>query len=383
MNIEEKFLISLCSAYLSGKSASLPAGADLQAFFSLAARHSLLGVAQCVSSRQSLGDGKFRKALRECFYECVYMHELQSKALSELEALFGANNIKYILFKGAVLKGLYPVPESRTMSDIDLLIAPEDAKKVGALLTENGYTCTQGGGEVRKYSQGKIILEVHSRLIGEFGTAFDGAYENAVFDGFRGVLEPSFHLAYLIAHTAHHFKFYGAGVRLILDLAVLQSGENIDIDRTFGILKEAGLEKFGRLLLSICKKWFDVGTAYTDDTEKCEGFIMSCGVLGSFENAPSVLTRRELESGKSAGRLTSSLRLAFPSYNRLRKLPYIDFIDGRPWLTPYAWAYRFYYQIKNKRDFSKFALSQLGSRQSIEKAEEQLEFFKEIGLYND
>jgi hypothetical protein len=45
---------------------------------------------------------------------------------------------------------------------------------------------------------------------------FCNAFDYAVFDGFEGTFDNNFHFAYLIAHTAHHFKFYGAGIKLIL-----------------------------------------------------------------------------------------------------------------------------------------------------------------------
>lgn len=67
---------------------------------------------------------------------------------------------------------------------------------------------------------------MHTKIISEFGdNAFNDAFENSVFDGCKGELNNDYHFAYLIAHIAHHFKFYGAGLKLILDLAVMLKKE--------------------------------------------------------------------------------------------------------------------------------------------------------------
>ena len=49
--------------------------------------------------------------------------------LKEVKTLLKASEVPYIVFKGAVLKQSYPVPESRVMGDIDILIKECDRNK--------------------------------------------------------------------------------------------------------------------------------------------------------------------------------------------------------------------------------------------------------------
>lgn len=385
MNKEEKLLISLCRAYLYGTNIKIEQDTDFTYLFRLARHHNLLGLLYCVINANSTADSvpdAFLKELKNSFLDYMFIAQRQSLALDELDEAMSNAGVKYIIFKGAVLRELYPVSESRAMGDIDFLIKKEDIACASKALKNAGFVCTADNGAVHDYRKNDVLLEMHNIMLEDYGEkAFADAFENAEFNGAKGVLYPSYHLAYLIAHTAHHFKYYGAGIKLILDLAVLQNNFEIDYDEMFSLLDKINLRKFAEIILSVCNKWFDSGRSYTQSTEAVEAYITNAGAFGSLlDNKSVVLTRRDLEEGKNASALLTSLRLAFPSYEKLRRLKYISFIDGRPWLTPVAWGYRFIYTAKNRRSFTKKAVSSLGEKQTIIEAEKQLSFFEEIGL---
>jgi hypothetical protein len=264
------------------------------------------------------------------------------------------------------------------MSDIDIVIRQEDRDGVKAALTKAGFDCVRQNGPVYNYVRKGVMTEVHTKLIsdydvGEFCVPFEHAAD--------GRLDDSYHLAYLIAHAAHHFRFYGAGIKLVLDMAVLQQKGEVDIDSVMAYLADAGLESFGRVILTVCYRWFGIGRDYGADTAQTEEYLCRNGAFGrENEHTGAVLARRELEKGGSTSPLLMKLKLAFPPYSKLKNIDYIRFIDGRPWLVPYAWAYRFAYNYKNKKDFMKRAVNQLGDENTAAQAEKELEFFKEIGL---
>ena len=115
------------------------------------------------------------------------------------------------------------MPESRAMGDIDILIKECDRNKVKKLLTSNGFDCIKQNGPVYNYVKNNVLFEIHTKLINHYDEEpFCNAFDYAVFDGFEGTFDNNFHFAYLIAHTAHHFKFYGAGIKLIVDQALSQ-----------------------------------------------------------------------------------------------------------------------------------------------------------------
>lgn len=385
MKKEEKFLIAICKAYLTGDDMDIPQDISWNELYKLIRHHNLLGISYCVlntSKQKNNIPSSFMTAVENKFFDLVYLYQCQTNCIDEINDLLTASQMRYILFKGAELRYYYPVPESRAMGDIDLLIDRENRDKAKKLLKTAGFACLEQNGPVYKYSRDNVLLEVHTRIISEFGDdAFNDAFENAEFDGYKGTLNDNYHMAYLISHIAHHFKFYGAGIRHVLDLAVFQQKKDIDIDKVMEILKPIGLDTFGRVILSVCCEWFGIGSKFVDDTEKTQQYLCKCGVFGSMnENKGAIVTRKELEkSGKSSAFMVK-LRLAFPPYERLKNIDYIRFIDGRPWLTPYAWVYRFFYNLKHRKSFMTTTIKEIDDDKTQELAKQELEYFEEIGL---
>ncbi len=385
MKREEKLLIEICRAYLNECDISASGEIDWKELFRIAKHHNLLGVCCCVlnkSKYRELIPQEFLNSVKDKFFDYVYLYECQKNCLEEVRNILSASQTPHILFKGAVLRNLYPVPESRSMGDIDLLIDRKDRDKVRSSLKKAGFTCTEQNGPVYNYKKGNVLLEVHTRIISEFGdSAFNNPFENAVFDGYTGTLNSDYHLAYLIAHTAHHFRFYGAGIRHVLDLAVIQKKQEIDINRVLSILKDIKLDKFAGVILSVCSEWFGIGTKFVDDTSRTQQYLCSCGAFGSLqENIGAIAARKELEADRNISPFRLKLRLAFPPYKKLKNINYIRFIDGRPWLTPYAWCYRILYNLKNRKKFMTKALNEIDNKNTQELARQELAYFEEIGL---
>lgn len=382
MNREEKLLLSLCTSYLNDSQPDIEE-IDWKRFYELARAHNLIGICHCVFSKnRELPVPKYvRQLFTDKFFDLVYIYECQSAALKDIESSLTAAEIRYILFKGSVLRELYPVPESRSMGDIDILIRESDRSKAKAVLENAGFDCYAPNGTVREFKKNNIILEVHTKIISEFGDeAFRDAFENAVFNGFKGELYDDYHFAYLIAHIAHHFKFYGAGLKLILDLAVMLNKRSIDLNKVLSILKEVRLDIFAKEILTVCFHWFGVGYDYGNETARTEAYLLKCGAFGDLqENKAAIVVRKDLEAGKKYSPFITKLRLAFPPYSRLKNIPYIRFIEGRPWLTPYAWIYRFFYNLKHKKQFLKETVEKIDENSSA-LAKKELKYFEEIGL---
>lgn len=97
---------------------------------------------------------------------------MQMQIFGEIKALLAKNGIKFVPFKGAVLRELYPDPEARTMGDIDLLIEKGRQKQVKVLLCANGFENTVCGSGEWVYTKGGVITEIHTSLInGKIGNS--------------------------------------------------------------------------------------------------------------------------------------------------------------------------------------------------------------------
>ena len=390
MDKEQKYLIELSRAYLDEKRISLKGDIDYKRLYSLAREHNLCGVLYCAVKNAESNDvieKELFNRLENTFFDLVYTSNMQVQTLGEVKALLSQAQIRFVLFKGAVLRNLFPVAESRSMGDTDLLIDKENRNKVKELLTANGFICKSSNGPVWDYEKNGVLFEIHtSALNGKAGSGdvkehFENAIERAVFNGYEGVFPDEYHFEYLIAHIAHHFCFYGAGIKLVLDLAAVLKKCNVNLDRVLLNLSECELSDFARVILSVCFKWYGVGRDFGISTQKTEDFLACHGAFGnSNRSTAAVLERRAIEENASSGKISSKMRLLFPSYEKMKEIPYIKFIEDRPYLTPLAWAYRLFYNIKNRKDFMKTAVSELGSDNARAQAADEYDYFKEIGL---
>lgn len=387
---EELYLIKICSAYLDRLAIHLEESVDYSRLFSVSREHNLLAIVYSViktaDNKDIIPDDIYKK-FEDAFFETIIRYDAQSAVKEKLDSILCENKIKHIFFKGAEIREYYPVPEVRAMGDIDILIQPEQRDTVRSLLTSNKFEVKNENGPVYDYVKDGVLIEMHTNLVnGRVGNScadkyFKNAMEKAEYDGYRGSFDADYHFAYLITHIAHHFWFYGAGIKLILDLAVMQKHFEIDHIVVMEHMQKLGLEQFARVILTVCQKWFGIGIDYGADTQVTEKFITYFGAFGnSKRNNASIVQRKELEEGKHTSPFATRLRLLFPSYSKIKDIPYIKFINGRPYLLPLAWIYRIVYNIRYRRTFVMEVNSSIGSDITNTMAQKELAYFEEIGL---
>ena len=230
MNKTKEYLITLMRAYLNGEETVPRSDIDYGELFALSAAHNLSAVIFC-PIKNSADTSAVPKAIwdkfSDSFLDAVFRHEIQSTLTEKIGELFTANGIPHCFFKGVSLSKLYPVPETRVMGDIDVIIAPEYRQRAQKLLIDDGARLTAPNGYVQEYMYGGTKTELHTKIISDkFGchnldNAFSDVFDNICYNGCVGKMDDDYHFAYLIAHIAHHFWFYGAGAKMILDLAVM------------------------------------------------------------------------------------------------------------------------------------------------------------------
>lgn len=390
MNNEHRYLIELTREYLNNSKIVLKENINYNILFSIALKHNLLSVVYCAISNaenKQIINQDLLNVVAQKFYNIIYIGNLQSQIAEQLKEILNDAKVRFVLFKGAEIKNLYPTPESRTMGDIDVLIDEKNRRVADKALINAGFKCTDSNGPVWNYKKDRVLVEVHTQLLNEsidlkkVADGFNNAINNAVYNGFEGHFDDTYHFEYLMAHTAHHFRFYGAGIKLVLDLAIMLKYGKTDLNKAMQNLKQIGLDKFAKEIISVCFMWYGLGIQYNKDVSKTEEFLVLYGAFGGTgRDNSAVITRKNIESGKSTSPFIMKMRLAFPSYDKLKNIPYIKFINGRPWLTPYAWIYRFYYNLKNKKYFMVRTAKGLGNKESLDAAASEYNYFKEIGL---
>lgn len=291
MNNEQNCMLACLRAYFNNEKPNTELTADWDKLYSLSMAHNLAPIVfSVIKDNYSLKENKTAyEGFKDAFYDAIVNYDMQKTLINEIDSLLTANEIEHIFFKGAQLKEYFPAPELRLMSDIDVLIRLDDRPKAKQLFVNNGFELTEDNGPVYNYRKNNLTLECHTKIVsGKVGNAdaetyFEDAINHASFDGFCGTLNNEYNLMYLLTHIAHHFWFYGAGVKMILDLAVFIKHFSPDLDGVVEKMDDLNLKRFSQIIFSVCCDWFGVGKKYTDDTVSTKEFLLGYGAFGNIK----------------------------------------------------------------------------------------------------
>ncbi len=363
MQKEKEFFIQVLADYLNKRKTAVPDHLNWHVLEETGRNHKLSGVIyhQCkntIAGADLPAEVKTKWKKRYLFNFFLYARRLA--LLKQIDAEFQKENIPYLVFKGTEVAGFYPVPAQRTMGDSDLLVHEEDKQRAGETLARMGFEVEAGGPIEWRASKDEMEIELHHRLLYNKSVELkplqdwgDTAWDHVVVqkDKARRRLELTYHLVYVLLHLRKHFLHTGVGFRQFMDVAVLASQPEIDWQQARLWLKELNLEKFSQVCFAFCKRWFsvEIPTAetelqedfYNDAAEKMfDGGVFGQGDRGYKEN----LIFNEVRYAKSSGTFSIIKRFFLP-YNVLRGFSYCKFLDGRPYLLPVAWCWRFIHVI--------------------------------------
>lgn len=269
----------------------------------------------------------------------------QLRAVNRLFQLFEENEIEYLPVKGCVLKNLYPQPDLRIMADADILIRPEQHKRLRPLMEDQGFRFEGENDHVFEWRSEELFVELHKSLVPpsdpEYFSYYGDIWTRArKGEDFRWELSPEDTFVFLLTHFARHYRSSGIGCQHVLDLWVYKrSVPDLDYSRIKRELRKLRLEEFYENTMCLLDVWFE-GKTGDEITELMTAFIFSGGRWGSME-AELLLkeVRRSEKSGAVRGAgITSFLGALFPgrrdlTYNYPILLKY-------PYLLPVFWIVR-------------------------------------------
>ena len=136
---------------------------DIDKIFDLAVKNNVCGILYYQLKDSALDNSFMNNLHRHFLFSCSDSIK-KEKASAEISNILNENKIDHIFFKGTCIKNLYPVPEMRTMGDIDILIRPEDNIKVKKLLIENDYIFlpSESYAKVNNYKKNNVVFEIHT-----------------------------------------------------------------------------------------------------------------------------------------------------------------------------------------------------------------------------
>ena len=381
MTAEREYMLRCLSDFCNGKmTQDLPKELDPAMLYQIAENHSLDGILYYQSESLKMAEARFRESLLSHVFLSVNRRDI----LNEIVSRFHKEGIDLICMKGSVFRDYYPVPELRSMGDIDIIIKPKDREKTDRIMADIGFEHFIDNHSVWTYWIWKFRVEIHDHMFYEnlanridyrsyFDRIWDHCHRAPVF-GIESenlfVPDEEFHFLYLMAHTAKHIINSGSGFRAYLDMALMNKiCTEMDWNRVRRELEHLELLDFTKSCMSLCEAWFDTEMPLSD--KKTNQLFIDEITAKTFEDGAFGYSNENNRSANAAkllkrfhgpyiiGAVKRILRILFPSYDNLQLNSRYSFVDGRPWLVPAAWIYRWVYCILRKRKHSVELLTEL------------------------
>lgn len=243
--------------------------------------------------------------------------------------------VPFILQKGAVLRELYPEAWMRTSSDIDVLVPREMLSlAVDAFKGADGFKLSDTApGSAAAYAASGVRIEIHTLLEGdkEDCSLTDSVWRDSRCDGgCERFMSAEHFYFYHVAHMAEHMRHGGCGIRPFIDLYLLNAKLGYEREMVEQLLREYGLDRFEKAADELSRAWM-LGTDAPEHNTLCE-YVLTGGVYGSIEQGIAVSRR----AGRSKiGYVFYRIFMPYDELKRRHKA-----LDGRPWLTPVFWVWR-------------------------------------------
>lgn len=296
-----------------------------------------------------------KSSMKQVIMQSTILSLTQVGCIRELEERFEKEGIYHQILKGSVIKKLYPSPEMREMSDIDVMIYDENMNRAKRVVEDMGFTLLCSIKHHDIYVKAPLLtIELHYELFNkDVGKNQYDYFHNQKHarrkEGKKYALQFSTEdfYVYLIVHMAKHFYEAGCGIRNVIDIYYYRrlyetTWDERDITDK---LEECGVSVFEKRFHTLAKVWLG-GEKIDKFSEDLFEYLIECGIYGKGENGVwgQIATLNQTPSIKNKSH--AILWYYFPPTSYMQK----DY----PWLKKYpyllivAWGIRAINGLFNK-----------------------------------
>ena len=293
---------------------------------------------------------------------------------------FEEKKISYMLLKGFIMKDYYPLPEMRTMCDVDILVKPEELALIETIMTERGYTNLklERDDEVTYQKKPLFSYEMHVQMVSNSHTKIYDYYG----DGWRFAKKESDYgykmsdedfFVFLIAHFAKHYRAAGVGVRPVIDIWLYLKKFKAKLDWLYidAELDKLEMKAFAYNLLKLSDYWFE-NALCEDRIKDMSSYVLMSGIYGNVINNGRTKTMR---NEQKASPITKYFNAVFLGYKSMADM--FPNIKKCPPLIIYYWIKRLVVKIF---DGSGTRYIEIQRETGAEKAQKTQQHFDDIGL---
>ena len=376
---EKNFIELLRSAIQPGRVPTL-VEPDYAQLLSLGEKHAVSSLFYPALKRVLPFQDPLLRELKKRSFSAATRESLQAKELEQILSAFEEAEISILPLKGCVIKYLYPNPELRFMSDIDLLIPSSRQGSARQIMESLGHSYRKvDAGDTDVYvSPTGMNYEIHLTLEGEGFNETSSAFSGRLLElshpkeGFSFVRELPVeeHFTYLLCHFVKHFIYGGIGIRQLIDVHICEKKWKLDPEKLDPLLEQLDLSAFRQKLKQLCEHWFEDSPG-DEASEALGAYILTSGVFGTEEQRA---TDRILINGKGSKYFWSRL---FPPFKTMAD--YFPILRKLPFLLPFMWIWRALRAVLFRRSKLSSELSAIGNTND-QALQDRLAFYNDCGL---
>lgn len=393
----ESNLISLLACSLFGAAYAEPKETNRDLIFEEAEKQAVFPIVyQCLAEHSGQpADPKWTMRFQRHIannIHVIYQHYQAHKLITEA-------GIPYTVIKGCASGAYYPVPELRTMGDVDLYVGKSSMEAVRRLLTEEGFAVSGlTHSHHWTFTRNQEVYEVHwlpSGVPAEdrlgIRERFDDLLEKrrliSTDQGELYLPDVFHHGLILLLHTANHLSAGGIGLRHLMDWLVFVSGmtEQEFCDIFEAALTQLGLWQFAKVLTAVGVNFFSCPSrAFCADVpaELAGGILADIFDGGNFgvKDSGRLMEAKLLRDEKTReidGK--SRFRHIIRFLNRKAYLE-MPITEKHPILLPLGWAKAGRRYLKEKKRTHK---EPVRLRHLAQSAKEREQLYKQLSLFKE
>ncbi len=347
MQVKEYIAELVLAQLYNRKPMSIPEGIDIQEIMVLSRKHHMDYMILGALLRTDNLSEEYIPVLRKCVMNSIFRSTTQITQFNELIKRLEEKQVKNQPMKGALLKFIYPTPELREMSDIDILIHKDGWERGVEVLKEMGYELHESIKHHDIYvKKPYMVIEAHRAM-------YDKTVDYNQYEYFKNmskaVLREGYEYSYdftiedfyiyMISHMAKHFYAMGCGIRNLVDIYVYRKkfGESMDIGYLCQEFEKLGLSAFVKNMEKLADIWLGgaKGDEFFDDLFY---YMLDSGIYGKDENGIWNKFCEESKANKTVSRLQLRMWYWFPPLYYMSE--YYPYLEEKPYLLPWAWIVR-------------------------------------------
>lgn len=347
-----RYVIALLTALLHKTAVPpLPEGLSWEQVYQTAKRHTLDAMVFAAAAPMLKDEPELRAKWSRRRDKTMAQTLTQMGEEPQLLAAFSQAGLKALPVKGSALRGLYPSPDFRQMSDIDLTIPPEQMMQAAQLLESRGYQCKdenfpqehEGSFEQPPF----LCVELHDSPVkpddpraGYYQSIWEKAVPDPALPGiFR--LKPEDEYLYLLVHFLQHYEDAGIGIRQVMDVYLFRQSWAGKMDAAYleREAREMGIQPMRDAIEQLADFSFSGQPGEPDpDIREMQDFCILSGIYGSHRSRSIAIMRKVQAGDGRGGKAKYILRRLFPPKDELyRRYPQAR---NTPWLLPWYWLRR-------------------------------------------